>query len=156
MSLSTLASSNVLPLSQSDARCATLIRHLGSDPPLVVMLKWNQFKSQGVPRFVDFLEAHPDQVVCIGACNENEFDSGDRFAVWLKYHKVMGQYIDCNIYNREVFGTAKDFVPLFRTDCDALRECESHLCVAHRETAEVGQSVAQKAQFHAGKKDGVL
>ena len=141
---------------QSDARCATLIRHLGSDPPLVDMAKWNKFKSQAVPLFVDFLEEHPDQVVCIGACDENEFDTGHRMRPSMVYHPVRREYIDVNIYNREAFGTVKDYVALFRTDGDTLNVCESHLCVAHRETAEVGQSVAQKAQFHAGKKAGVL
>jgi hypothetical protein len=142
-----------LPLSRTDEIAAKL-KTLLPQPPLVTEKKWNEFMDSGVLLFSLFLEAHPDQVVSVGAYSRELFDTGSRFATNIHQHQVTGELVDGNIYDYERYGhdNDKQIAELFRDEGETIRVCENTLAHAHRLTSDPWQSCAQKAQHHAHKK----
>ena len=150
------AQSNI-PLSRTDEIDAKLKIRL-PPPPLVNEKKWNAFMDMGVLAFSLFLEAHPTQVVTVGACSRENFDTGARFAALTRKHQVTGELVDCNLYDYELYGHEgdKQIGELFRAGGETIRVCEHTLARAHRLASVRWQLCAQKAQHHAWKGESVL
>ena len=94
----------------------------------------------------------------VSACSRQEFITKSRFASNIRIHLDTGERADLGTYSEELYGkdADKQIEELPSTDGDTIRVCASQLCVAHRLTADLLQSCAQKAQHHAGKGEAVL
>ena len=140
-----------------DEIAARLKQHL-EKPEFCNEAKWKNFMDMGVFAFAEFCYERPTQIISVGACTRQQFDTKSRFRTKYELHPGTGARIDTSIYSEELYGSDadKEIAELFCSDNDTIRFCEAGLVPAHRSTAELHQSCAQKKQAHADRGESVL